>query len=578
MQQFQDLPLPITAGAGAAIVLILALVIVLVRRSRAAGDPARATVAKPHRKTRPPKPPKKVRMSRSERRRARRAMKHGSGMDDTGEIVAATAPVAGTVPAAATPGTFSATADDRDVSPAGAGTVTPPSVDAKEPVAATPGDPTATESIWEPPVTTDDEIPDSELTAPIAMREALPRAESPVVVSSAQAIPIEDPEYDPASVWMTADSNDVRWTNEASDAPASGGTGDIPAVPGSPDEWPTGSWESIEKLLPEAPQVDIGWGDAWDPDEPAADPVGRGGPEIPASTADGLDWSALGTVDADLPHDEWAAEALVREATVDAAREGSPADALTPDAAPDSPWEPVETLSEPPRHAVPAPEEPSVWPTTTPSLEDDGTTSPSPVTADVAATTSAGETGDVAAPPVAPGASTVSVGSVGGTPVVIDLATLAGLGGSMELVIEPNDDGNGLRLHLAQRDDVDGAPPPSPAADVAQAAMPDAASPVRGSAPQPSTPAVTASTDPLGAEPLPVTGEESADAPATSPRPTTAVNGWWNASAPAADADRVGARAPVPAEGDPDPARILADIRARLAALDARRNGDVPPI
>jgi len=207
--------------------------------------------------------------------------------------------------------------------------------------------------------------------------------------------------------------------------------------------------------------------------------------------------------------------------------------------------------------------------------------------------------------PAGPAAWSASFGGPN-SPVVLDLAGLAASGHSLELVIEPNADGHGVRLRF-------GAP----------GANPVEVPPVLDDAPQAelSVPldgvteadVVVGIADTFEGEPVdagaPVEpeidmsflagvapGDESA-APAEPPRvavaPAPAVEPGYVFEPPVADfkdanpvvfdpapsdedfamqaAPTAATTASAVMDADDDPAKILADIRARLAALDARR-------
>jgi hypothetical protein len=197
-------------------------------------------------------------------------------------------------------------------------------------------------------------------------------------------------------------------------------------------------------------------------------------------------------------------------------------------------------------------------------------------------------------PDAEPPAPTAWSGSIGGpnSPVVLDLAGLAASGHSLELVIEPSADGHGVRLRF-------GAPDSHPAE----------APVVRDDPPQaelfvPSEATIEAKAagmdDTLEREPAEVGGPAEPEidvsflagvAPGDEPSVLTEMPRVPPASAPfVTPAYAVEpAFVPVPSredlamqaapattatavmDADDDPARILADIRARLAALDARR-------
>ncbi len=195
-------------------------------------------------------------------------------------------------------------------------------------------------------------------------------------------------------------------------------------------------------------------------------------------------------------------------------------------------------------------------------------------------------------------------GSIGGpnSPVVLDLAGLAASGHSLELVIEPNADGHGVRLRF-------GAPgagpvevpvvldqmpqtelPMSPDDGVEATGMDDSFEAALADMSEPADPVIDMSfltgvapgDEPEApvALPEPTTVTASAEVPFVAPHVTVddvqAADAFADDPEPAGE-DFAMQAAPVAAttvavmDADDDPARILADIRARLAALDARR-------
>ncbi len=197
-------------------------------------------------------------------------------------------------------------------------------------------------------------------------------------------------------------------------------------------------------------------------------------------------------------------------------------------------------------------------------------------------------------------------GSIGGpnSPVVLDLAGLAASGHSLELVIEPSADGHGVRLRF-------GAPGANP---VELPVVPDDAPETALFVPM--DPATEGMDDTFEAELVDVSepietvepefdlsflagvapGNEppvSAEQPQMTMTPAPVVEPEYVFATPAADVEDANPVALDPApsdddcamqtapaatptatavmDADDDPARILADIRARLAALDARR-------
>ena len=214
------------------------------------------------------------------------------------------------------------------------------------------------------------------------------------------------------------------------------------------------------------------------------------------------------------------------------------------------------------------------------------------------------------APVNEPAAPALWNGSIAGpnTPVVLDLAGLAASGQSLELVIEPSADGHGVRLRfgapgasgaegpvaLQETLHAERLVPPDEAPETEGAVDPDdifgperldAGTPVEvvepvidvsflaGVAPgdEPQAPAelpeVAVASAPL--EPAyvfdpPVACIADGDAVALDSTPADG-----DSARQAAPADATAATAVM--DADDDPAKILADIRARLAALDARR-------
>jgi hypothetical protein len=204
---------------------------------------------------------------------------------------------------------------------------------------------------------------------------------------------------------------------------------------------------------------------------------------------------------------------------------------------------------------------------------------------------------------------------IGGSnsPVVLDLAGLAASGHSLELVIEPSADGHGVRLRFGAPGTApvevpvtveDGGPETSPAdvpVDVVETwddvviSPPDAADVPEGVDPADATIDVSflagvapeyvdAPTLPieLAAEAtaslmdvaLPVPQDTVFDAPVIAPETVDEVRDALTADDEPYVTEQASNGQMVAAGGmdsDDDPARILADIRARLAALDARR-------
>ena len=211
-------------------------------------------------------------------------------------------------------------------------------------------------------------------------------------------------------------------------------------------------------------------------------------------------------------------------------------------------------------------------------------------------------------PAYEPAGSTAWSAAIGGTtsPVVLDLAGLAASGHSLELVIEPNADGHGVRLRF-------GAPGANPVElpvaldappeaelfvpldgateadvvvgldDASESEPVDAGVPVKpeidmsfltGAAPSDESPApaepprvdVTPAPvmEPENVFDPPVAEVEDANPVALDPAPSNEDFAMQAAPVAATTATAV-------MDSDDDPASILADIRARLAALDARR-------
>ena len=213
--------------------------------------------------------------------------------------------------------------------------------------------------------------------------------------------------------------------------------------------------------------------------------------------------------------------------------------------------------------------------------------------------------------------------SLGGpnSPVVLDLAGLAASGHALELVIEPNADGNGVRLRFGAPGSQDAvelpvvvetaqdetplvveaaevvteeplAPPvevdnlaflAGDAPQATQETTPPAVSPDSDEAPAavivPESPTSGVETPATVVEAAAVIDETAAVVDEfvgpTTPSAVVDVSDTYEvpafepvAVAPVAD---VGAQVADVREPDDDPAQILADIRARLAALDARR-------
>lgn len=223
---------------------------------------------------------------------------------------------------------------------------------------------------------------------------------------------------------------------------------------------------------------------------------------------------------------------------------------------------------------------------------------------------------DTTPPLLETAASAAWNGSIGGqnSPVVLDLAGLAASGQSLELVIEPTADGNGVRLRFGAPNagsvdtmpalsdaDVDGAvtdmPPDTDAVVVTgEAAAPDLtevdqrSKPVldmaflAGVAPVPpgslveaavvesTVPVVPAA--PVIVEVAPVVDQWLIAGPEMS-IDTSGTGAYDSALADGRQAPTPESAGPANVEADTDtdddPARILADIRARLAALDSRR-------
>ena len=208
-------------------------------------------------------------------------------------------------------------------------------------------------------------------------------------------------------------------------------------------------------------------------------------------------------------------------------------------------------------------------------------------------------------------------GSIGGqnSPVVLDLAGLAASGQSLELVIEPTADGTGVRLRFGAPNagsvdampalgdaDLDGAIAASPPDTNAVVVIGEAAAPAVTEVDQPSEPVLDMAFL-AGVAPVPPASvvapdvvESAVVAEAVAPvivEVAPAVDQWLIAGPETSiDASGTGAHEGAPANveqtptaeserpanveadtdtDDDDPARILADIRARLAALDSRR-------
>ncbi len=371
--------------------------------------------------------------------------------------------------------------------------------------------------------------------------------------------------FDPATGW----ADDTTWAPVDDQDTTSFGVV-------SNGEWsaPEGEWESAEESLPETPQAETEWSNDWTASDADAtewgQPEGDVAPETveaaaepmvdAAASADDLDWSALGSIDADIPATPWTEDQVVS----DPSGEGL--------------WEPVEG-SAPDEVAIngtPFAADPIDWDAADTSWDVE----PQHVngSADLDAVTGGFE--DM---PVNGDASSVesldiesAIRSLEGdeASVVIDLAKVLDNGRSVELVIEPTNNGKDIRLRVVRRD---GASPTGdvtgstevPAADaVVEPASEPVVDPVADFSPvEDLTDAKTSDVEPAS-QVNGVNGDVEGDpAPVVSEPVPAAV-----ASPPVADA---GAPAdPLTGSGDQDPARILADIRSRLAALDAQRGSD----
>lgn len=208
-----------------------------------------------------------------------------------------------------------------------------------------------------------------------------------------------------------------------------------------------------------------------------------------------------------------------------------------------------------------------------------------------------GTDADVPSAPVSPvdaGTATAGWPIAGGPtgPVVLDLAALAASGRPLELIIEPSGDGNGVRLRIGAPGAALASPDPGEAADApVEAAAPE-------TAPRDETPVTqVADEEPPAEDPVadvpfltggfaataeepgigsPASASDPADVEETHHPPVAVVDGTHADDDPLDPFDPVEIAA-IPAdesdtEPDDDPARILADIRARLADLDARRH------
>ena len=213
--------------------------------------------------------------------------------------------------------------------------------------------------------------------------------------------------------------------------------------------------------------------------------------------------------------------------------------------------------------------------------------------------TSAFELADVppAEPAVSLGAWTGATGTPT-SPVVLDLAGLAASGQSLELVIEPNADGQGVRLRIGSPS----AHEATPVAEVSEEQLPVepiAAPPAEeANHDAPSAEAdeeldVTSDAwgaveeDAWDATPEAELGDDAAENPsfelpaeiqdlAVAETPTVSFDAYSEPAEPITYEEPVDETAfaeeePTPAVPEDDPAKILADIRARLAALDASR-------
>ncbi len=375
-------------------------------------------------------------------------------------------------------------------------------------------------------------------------------------------------------------AGDPTWAQPVGEAdaagfdPATGWAVDPSATQDAPaDDWTSqGDWESSEEPLPEAPQPAASWDGTWE--TPGSDTVPVAGEEVPVDdmavwdapadefvvseepapvapeSADDLDWSALGTIDADIPATPWTEEEIpVDEATSEWAIDDAVA-ATNGEPVGDALWAPVEE---------PAPGEGGVE-----EIAGDDGAAPAtswhtdPVWPDTPATVS-GSADDASA--AVNGARVVgSVDDIASAvrpldgddaAIVIDLARILENNAPVELVIEQSEEG--ILLRVGRRQD---APLTADDVHVPAAPEPDPNDPFLSGLPvdeDAATPVVDA--------PIDVSDDDSASAGDVAVPATVA------ATPSTVDDPRTGS-------GDQDPSRILADIRARLAALDARRGTD----
>lgn len=375
-----------------------------------------------------------------------------------------------------------------------------------------------------------------------------------------------------------AQGQDAQWAEASWDAPSDGVTGELAAAPEVWEQPGAEAEPSWDTPVAEAP--------SWAAEEPAA--------ADPAPVADAA-WDAPPATTPDAEQPDWSTDTPEAEEVAETAWDAPETD--------DAPWSAVdepEPLSwEPIDEPAPMAETPATEPGLTsaefaPLAENDDA---APAAAPAWTLPEIAETAPAAQAPLAP-VPAAPQGVPGlPSPVVIDLAHLVDGGSRVELHIEQDAEGRGLRLSFGTADSptaptevADDSPTeleqPSAAETIDSPQSPDEAEPVLVEA------HLQDDADEAADEEVP-----SAPVEATRPRPDVPfLMGDRRPAAPTqpdhtewtvpADDDQPTAevletetvQVGRPANGSTgeqqDPARILADIRARLAALDARRSGD----
>lgn len=625
MELFTDLPQTTQIGIGLAVLLLLTLLIALAIRQRRVvavkpADEANRSERKRRRMRRADKDAGKTprRKRRKLAQEAAHAMGHAPVVPDADIEISTTPPAAGieaTVAASAAPAVpevpgASATVVDVKHDPY-------VMVDAEAPpvpvagAVAQPGWPSPGElaSGFDPDAF--DPLPPEAESISDDHSDTPPSAIDAGEMADTQAIAIadsgedwdSDDEFDPASGWIDEESPASTaaaiWGDSPADADDDATTPDVPAgeddrveLVGDADwddedqdelasadvQWtetqpPAMAAESVPAGAPEAPV----WGDDdefWDRDEPAAEPEMIA--VTPGATAE---WDEDDDAPAAWSGEDWQDATVEDEPSVTVTPADAPViafespnatdDALGADAEDDDP-DPDPDL------AVPFPL-PGTLPAHEATVTDVLASEPSPMPA---------LSGRIDAGP--------------GAPVVIDLASLVAHGDRVQVVIEHDEHGNGVRLRFETGSQTPAAEPPAAVevlldADVPGAEVDDVPADPAVDDTDRDVPADEIDDAGTAAEPAPVAPYEPinvpflmGEAPASEASPST--DPWEpvdhddhaaehnDLTTPQVhqldDAGEISVNVGVSDEHLDDPTRILADIRARLAALDARRFGD----